>query len=205
MKTDKPHITWLDNFSKFVSRSIPTLDQGLYSSCLWTGEAVFHCDDLDENISDAIKFNAMGEVVPAMPDELLSDSVKHSVQNALQYVHSQGRHFFEDSLVNRYNINNVPLKIDTVRYPEMKQIEDKKNSTYIVNAKRLINHNIGSNLGLINIIRNLYMEKQMHNDTCERYHYYNMDENIFWRVLKVCLNVLFLFFILLHISFMYAR
>ena len=49
----------------------------------------------------------------------------------------------------------------------------------------LVKENIGSNRGLIAVIRELYVEYGMGSEDCTRYLTLNLDENIFWRVLKV--------------------
>ena len=38
---------WMDNFSKTLARQCPSLAKGVYSSCLWTGVAVFSDPELD--------------------------------------------------------------------------------------------------------------------------------------------------------------
>jgi hypothetical protein len=87
--------------------------------------------------------------------------------------------------VVRYDVRNIPLKIDTKRFPDMKRTVDSYGFDN-VRPVDLLDINIGSNRGLIAIIRGLYEERKMGlEDQCDRYTTLNVDENIFWRVLKV--------------------
>ena len=177
-----PHVTWVDNFSKFMARSVPTVAKGIFSSCLWTGEAVFECTN--KSLDMAIKLDQRGEVIPAMPNNVLGNQQR--VTEGIQYVLSSCRSYYDVSLVKKYDVRNIPLKIDTKRYPNMKRvIEHKQNSTQNVHPVRLIDHNIGSNDGLISVVRGFYEAEGMNNDTCTKYKVLNVDENIYWRTLKV--------------------
>jgi hypothetical protein len=50
----------------------------------------------------------------------------------------------------------------------------------------LIKINIGSNEGLLTIMRQLYDDHGMSSDdTCPDYKIINVDENIYWRIIKV--------------------
>ena len=88
----------------------------------------------------------------------------------------------------RYDIVNVPLKVDTKRFPGLAQtLNSVKNTTKHINPYKLIKHNIGSNLGLATIMRDYQDDKKMSlNGTVLNYSTINTDENIFYRGMKVC-------------------
>ena len=119
-----------------------------------------------------------------MPDTLFVH--KASVLNTIMFVFQKDRDYFQESLVNRYCVNNIPLKVDVKKYPEIRQIMDNPaNSFSTVYPSDMLNENIGSSLGLVSIIRNLYIERGMIDDTCSDYLTVNVDENIYYRILKV--------------------
>ena len=60
------HVLWVDNFSKFVARSIPSLAASTYSSCLWTGVAAFKCSG---SLDRGVMYSNSGAIIPAMPDD----------------------------------------------------------------------------------------------------------------------------------------
>ena len=172
---------WIDNFSKIISRSVPSFNGGVFSQCLWTGSALFNHPD--SNIDDKVKYSD-GQVVAAMPDDLFNH--KDYVMSVIKYMTDRGRTYFDKSLVKKYTINNVPLKVNIQKFPQMSEIMgNPANSFSRVFPADLIDINIGSNAGLASVIRMLYNERDMGTDECKRYLSLNVDENIFYRILKV--------------------
>ena len=175
------HFLWIDNFSKFIARSIPTTDKGVYSQCLWTGVAVFHSDKT--TYSDEIKYDEYKQMVPAMPGNLLQHrpSVETTVRNVLTF----GNECYDNSLVCKFDVRNIPLKIDTNEYPD---VADDINSFNMKNVRplKLLDMNVGSNRGLICVLKNVMEMYGIDNtSSCNRYVNVNVDENIYWRILKV--------------------
>ena len=119
-----------------------------------------------------------------MPDNMFVHT--NSVKTAIQYFVGHGQCYYDQSLVVKYQINNVPLKVDVDKHPEMKNImNNPANSFDIVYPSGMIDINIGSNVGLVSIIRKLYEQHGMNDDSCNRYLTLNVDENIYYRILKV--------------------
>jgi hypothetical protein len=181
----RPHVRWMDNFSKFIARQVPTTGNDIYSSCLWTGVAVFECDPADDHLYDMrLKHLPDGGVLPAMPDNLLMHS--HRIVAGLKLIVANARNYYHRSLVKKYDVRSIPLKVNTKVFPAMADtVEHRRNTTGIVYPMKLIDHNIGSNQGLITCLRQLMEELGMHNDTCTDYEILNVDENIYWRTMKV--------------------
>jgi hypothetical protein len=179
---DGPHFTWLDNFSKTISRTVPTLAKGVYSSMLWAGVCIFAHPD--KSIDDSVRHDAIGDVIPAMPDNLLAG--QNTVTRAVYAVLREGVKYLEVSLVHKYSVRHIPPKIDVKVFPELTGvINNPINSLAYVYPSKLIEENVGSNRGLVSIIRSMYEEWKMDTDECKRYKSMNLDENIYWRVLKV--------------------
>ena len=103
-----PHFLWWDNFSKNIARYCPSLHKGVYTSCLWTGSAVFACPDFD-TIDHRVKRDEDDNVIPAMPDNLMEH--RESVMRGLKQVFWQGRSRYSESLAYKHQVNVVPLKI----------------------------------------------------------------------------------------------
>jgi len=84
------------------------------------------------------------------------------------------------------SVLNIPPKIDTKRHVDMKSIiEHKNNSTHNVHPLKLFKRNIGSNEGLVAVLSDIAKTYGMIDDTCTDYVTLNVDENIYWRILKV--------------------
>ena len=120
-----------------------------------------------------------------MPDDLMV--YRHSVTRGLKYLFDQGKNYYDRSLMVEFDVRNNPPKIDSKKFPHMKSTVDARRHTMdTVFPEKLVSQNIGSNPGLIHVLRHLVYEKyNMHEDKCERYVTLNLDENIYWRTLKV--------------------
>lgn len=179
-----PHVLWVDNFSKVFRKSIPRAADGTYNSCMWTGYAAFVAED--SNVQTTLLVAPNGRTVPGMPSELCSAVSVARVKEGIEYVHADLRTQYDGSVVLLYDVRNVPPKIDTKRHIQMKHIVDHvKNSTHNVHPLKLFKKNIGSNEGLIAVLADIAKTYGMVDDTCSDYVTLNVDENIYWRILKV--------------------
>jgi hypothetical protein len=157
------------------------LKAGSYNQCLWTGVAIF--SHPNPNIDDSVKYSD-GDVISAMPDSILTH--QSTVRDTIRYVIDKDMYYFDESLVKKYQVNNIPLKVDSKKYPETVDINNNvANSFNLVYPSDMIDINIGSNVGLVSIIRKLYEQYGMADNSCTRYYTLNVDENIYYRILKV--------------------
>jgi hypothetical protein len=179
-----PHLLWIDNFSKFISRSIPTADKGVFSQCLWTGVSLFALPDgVGDAISDRVQRGVDGRAIPAMPRDILQ--YQSGVMTAVYHVLSLGPEYNSSAAVTKYKVRTVPLKVDTNTFDEVADNVNSYNMSHI-RAVDLLEHNVGSNRGLLTILDTMCRERNIHGDApCTRYTTFNVDENIFWRILKV--------------------
>ena len=199
----QPHFLWIDNFSKFIARSIPTADKGIFSQCLWTGVSLFALPDgVGEEVSDNVQVKDNGRIVSAMPRDILQ--CQGGVVAAVHHVLSLGPKYSQNSAVYKYDVRSIPLKVDTNKFHEVSEVVNSYNMR-CVRAVDLLEHNIGSNRGLLAVLDGICREKNIHGDEqCTKYTTFNVDENIFWRVLKVivfylcCYVTFFLHMDLLH-------
>lgn len=177
------YVLWIDNYSKILRRSIPTAQQDLYKNCLWTGTAAFFSSN-DRVLDLSIAYAVDGSVVRAMPLDITTQ--KDSVKAGVMHVLSACRYYYDSSLVKKYDIRSVPVKIDTKVYPETKAVVDHpRNTLKYVHPIELVEVNVGGNTGLVYMLRQLLEKNGMLDGSCPRYMILNVDENIFWRTLKV--------------------
>lgn len=173
---------WVDNFSKTLARQCPSMAKGVYSACLWTGMAVFS-DPRHAGLDDRVKM-VNGRAVPAMPDNITQ--FRQQVLAGLKFVLDEGRNYLRRSLVHKFRVNNIPLKILDAADRAHHQHTDAHHSMRIVHPLKLLDKNIGSNPGLVSILKeDIHDEHGMGTDECKTYVNLNVDENIFWRILKV--------------------
>jgi hypothetical protein len=175
------HVRWIDNFSKVFRKQIPD-SAHVYNSCLWTGTALFVCDD--PTISTDLVMQLNGNVLPGMPNDITE--FKQEVTDAVSYIVNNSRKHYDDSLVLKYDVRNIPPKIDTKRFPHLAHVvDDPKNTLRNVHPVELTSVNVSSNEGLVSILKDIVNNDGMLSGTCTKYIMLNLDENIYWRALKV--------------------
>ena len=176
---------WTTSQKYFASLSqLHQPGSGTYNSCLWTGYAAFIVDD--DRVNTTIITNHRGLPVHGMPSDPCDAERVTEVVAGLQYVHADMRSYYDGSTVKRFDVRNVPPKIDTKRHIEMKRsVDDPKNSTQNVHPLKLFKKNIGSNEGLISVLSDIAATYGLINNTCSDYVILNVDENIYWRIMKV--------------------
>ena len=182
----RPHVVWLDNFSKTRVRQVPDLAHGSWADCLWTGRAL-RAYPRDDVSLDCVH-DATGSVIPIMPndlfersDELLEIFERCCVNKPME------RH--GSSLAHLYDVRSIPLK------PNPQKVEKKSHRDALTDDHDRLNTlipesiqaiNIGSNLGLATILRRHFEEQNQHvRGMCEKYTCFMVDCNIFDRILKV--------------------
>jgi hypothetical protein len=176
------HVGWWDNFSKFLKFGVPTLQKNVFASCLWTGVTINEYKGPEVDID--IKY-VDNNIVPAMPDNILL--MRDRVMRKLERACDSCNDYFPKSLVKQFNVCNIPLKIDTAKFPGMKDvIESDRNTMKFIHSDTLLKINIGSNAGLATILREFEQDNKMHlPGMCSEYKTINLDENIYYRTLKV--------------------
>ena len=182
-------VQWWDNFSKFTRKSVPTIAKDVFGTCLWTGVTVNTYDGPVVDI--AVRRDEAGDIVPAMPENLFQH--QDTVVDGISHIYDEGKNYYDTSKVKKYDITNIPLKVDTIRFPRKATVlNSAKNSAKNINPYKLLRHNIGSNLGLTTILREFQDDNKMslHN-TVLNYTTINTDENIFYRGLKVSERLLY--------------
>ena len=182
---------WIDNYSKMSRWQIPNLDSGAYKSCLWTGFAVkswTNILDPSDEIDMTVRQSPSLQRVPAMPEKLF-DAWPRFVESYKQMESCSDVYRLQNSFVQNWQVNNVPLKPTPETCNEryrtaLAQSTDSMDSLF---PEKLIDINVGENEGLVKICRNLLKEhqEQCQRNMSERYLVLNVDCNIFDRMLKV--------------------
>ena len=150
---------------------------------LWTGVAVFS-DSKCNSIDHSVRTDDLNTIIPAMPPTICAN--RSEVLQGLRFVHDKGKQFLPDSLVHKFGVNTVPLQITDPEDMQQNQHSQQDHSMHMVFPYKMINKNIGSNVGLVSILRrDFYDVNGMDSDDCKNYVCWNVDENIFWRTLKV--------------------
>ncbi len=169
------------------------MDAGSWADCLWTGRAV-RCHRTEASMD--VMRTPDGAQIPAMPKDLFADE-KSVIAWALGPVPKCDADKFQHatSMTTRLQVNCVPLKprADRLAKPRHKAaITSRCNNLDNMYPTAIIPINIGSNRGLMQILRNHYEDNQQNIPGVPTvYKALNVDMNIFIRTLKVhcCLSL----------------
>ena len=182
----QPHTVWVDNFSKNIAWQLPKIEHGVYKPCLWTGFALklfTQQPDLDMYL----KRDALGNIIPAMPDNPLP--YKQSLV-ALYRKNEKavGMKQLETSYVQRWAVNNVPLKPLVVNVPAQYHaalaITESIHNLY---PEKLVDLNPGDNGDTMKVFKGMLDEKLAAQAAGEpaTYTMINLDMDIYDKALKV--------------------
>ena len=165
---------------------IPDINLGTWRDCLWTGVALRACR---KDVSMSIIKDEEGKDIPAMPDQLFGRVGEFmTLFVEVNPSHPLACEQYDMSLSVKTDIRNVPLKPnpDKLSLPQHRHAllsgTDKIDNLV---TDRIINKNIGSNSGLLRILRDHYEDSGQSTGACERYTALNVDINIFERIVKV--------------------
>lgn len=170
-------IRWLDNFSKCYAVAVQSIDKGAFRDCAWTGDAfkVYVGPSVDTSLGQ----------LPAMPDQVFSEDILDLVNASLGRASRLGWMLFNRSLVNRLNVNTIPLK--PVIGPWSNQrlhrvLSECRDGLKNFHPSEIHPQNIGSNRGLFLILKRMASERKA---SRQKFDFLCVDCNIFLRVVRV--------------------
>lgn len=175
----------MDNFNKNLSWKIPDVDKGVYTGCNWTGVAIREYT--------AAKLSLLtpgdgGGFYQAMPKDVFKyhAEVRQWFLNAVEHC---DRPFFKynKSLVMNWHAHNIPIKPDPANVPERYRdaVASKNCALDTLYPAMIMEHNIGSTLGLARVFRHFYDETMAKHPADRLVTIINCDTNIFKRIIKV--------------------
>ena len=180
---DDVHVAWVDNFSKTYKAPFWRIAAQPFRECLWAGYAI---SLVPHPIS-----TKMGDYnhVPSLPDKLFTPIRRRRL---LDDIHLNRDLFQRNNFcmygyyqVDEDNIFVVPMKNESLVQidPHTRLLlPNSRDGLQYFKPAKLLRHNPASNQGLANIIAELgsiYMSQD------ERYSFYKMDYNLYWRWMKV--------------------
>ena len=143
-------------------------------------------------VSMSIIMDEMGNDVPAMPDDVFA--MVPTLKVAWQHYQTNLK-YRETSMVTAWKVSCMPIKPQACNMPAgiwKQAIENRANSLFPLHPVGLIAANIGKNVGLARIMRDHYennkqnvQETARHPRPCPNYSAFNVDIDIFRRLLKV--------------------
>jgi hypothetical protein len=170
-------VTWLDNFSKSYAANMQAVDKGTYSDCNWTGEG--------HKVSCALNPSPLNLIpnLPGMSVDMFSKAILKRITKAFTKMEQTDDKVFETSWVTRFDIRRVPPKYQprSGRVFERDRLGGATLKVYY--PERMIDISIGSNWGLMKLIRDEHDRIPL--DERTQYRVILSDVNIFARLVKV--------------------
>jgi len=184
----QPHVAWIDNFSKNWRVRMVGLTPDAMKRCLWTCVA-YKKFAYPLEVSMAHMHSSNGKVIPAMPTNAFEGMVDfvQIMKSHTQEADGSMLFLYDTSLLTTWDCNRVPIQGN----PEL-MAEPYRSSTSAhhdrgddLYPRGLERENIGSNIGLAQIMRRYYNERRMASSECTTYSAMTVDVNIFDRIMKV--------------------
>lgn len=185
------HSKWLDNFSHMWANGTAAtkLDQAFYD-CLWTGVALHEYMTPDRETQPCIPIGDGEDATTKLPSfcdvavqKILLDLMKQLAKDTKSGTR------LPLLLSQRFLINNVPLKLvarEGMSDDMLSQLEGKgRDSLENWQPKDLLTHNIGSNIGLMNVLKDVLPEIGPDTPPAEVHQILNSDCQIYVRIAKV--------------------
>ena len=183
------HVTWLDNFSKFYGCDMQGISQGAWKECLWTGKAVMSvpmrgCAKQPPLVSEMNQ--------PAIPSDLFHDEhIKSVAQDCVNRFKKDRHDFHSKSISVLLGVNTIPPKptIQDGMNPDLEaRLLEVGDGLESFHPDSVLGENIGSNDGLMHILRDMYDEFNKKPADERRLQILVMDVNIYKRTVKVTSN-----------------
>ena len=181
-----PHVVWVDNFNKNLSWKIPDVHKGVFTACNWTGVAVreYTAGPCDMRLvhHDFGFTSGMPEL-----DELFekADDIKEWFLSKTSGVNYMMKH--DSSMVVQWQAHSVPIKPEANQVPEKFKaaVASKNCALDTLHPAEIMEHNIGSWLGMARVFREFYDQTMATPPADRRYTIINCDSNIFRQCIKV--------------------
>jgi hypothetical protein len=180
------HVLWVDNFNRNFAVGNVKLEHGVYHEGNWTASGVHRCEqNIDMNWKDK---DGKVRASFGLPDDLFtSASIGKWLIDMMKLVDKKGLIYRKRSLIHKFDVRRVPLK------PSSAKVDDPKHKAGLLHndlsrfyPDRLLPENIGSNVGLLDVLHRFWTEDWK--DATD-FKMVVADINIFKRIIKVRLSV----------------
>ena len=176
-------VMWIDNFSKSYAVAMQSVTTGAWRDCNWTGRGMKCYAGIHVDIKLTMD--------SVMPDNIFSESIVSAVMSEMKVCQTDGWKRLRSSLVQKFKVNNIPLKPipDPKYHPELCDVLlDSKDGLSAFHPLDILSHNIGSNRGLLLVLKQIDDQRS---DDMDRMEMLVADCNIFMRVMKVIVCFIF--------------
>ena len=183
-----PHVWWIDNFNKAYGQMFYKLGTGPIKVLNWTGWA-YH--ELPAEAADLLTILSTHPLFPQFLQTYSSSELLSSWLNEVVGDKGVLPFFLDQSFCVRNHIYNVPLKPylpgPDISHQDVKRLEQHLDGLANFVPVKLLQHNVGSDVGLANVLAVLSRTYKF--GASAKYSICKVDVNIFWRLYRVMLII----------------
>jgi hypothetical protein len=192
------HIINFDNYAHTIAAHTPSTNKGAFNGNYWCGVALRSFEGTDAFPDLTLCRDEDNKIIPAMPPCLYSDDLWESLVIVMTAVDDTGSRYLKAADVTKLRVTTCPPKPALAALDEMDISDDAavKLQELLVGGSLdglkevypadILDHAVGSNKGLMNIVRKFACDEGIHDGSATRYSIYLTDCNIYHRVNKVC-------------------
>ena len=207
------YVTWIDNYNAKWRMKKQNIKKDGLQLANWTGIAVR--EYTGPYVDMTVRRNEEKEIIPALPDDLFQHipAVIKFIQEQSQYEFDTSIrdhplatqtgmcHFpylFDTSRMVNWGVDRVPLKPNpkSPALPMEYKIAIEQSPDTLTNfyPKAMISSNIGSNVGIVKILKDFFMEivQRQKYQHLEKYYIISCDENIYKRAMRVLITLFYM-------------
>jgi hypothetical protein len=192
------HVINFDNYAHTIAAHTPSTNKGAFNGCYWCGVALRAFTGTQSFPDLSLCHDDDGNLIPAMPPSLYADDLWHQLVDGMKLCDAGGSRYLRIADVTKMKVTTCPPK------PLLKDLDDmdlSENAAALLKdllsggsldglkevfPADILDHNVGSNKGLMNIVRKLACDEGIHDSSATRYSIYLTDVNIYHRINKVC-------------------
>jgi hypothetical protein len=191
------HIINFDNYAHTIAAHTPSTNKGAFNGNYWCGVALRTFNGSREFPDLSLCYDDEDNIIPAMPPSLFDNGLWNQLVDAMKLCDAGGSRYLRRADVTKLKVTTCPPKPLLEDLDEMHIEEDASVRLHeILNGGSLdglkevypadiLEHSVGSNKGLMNIVRGLACDEGIHDESATRYSIYLTDVNIYHRINKV--------------------
>jgi hypothetical protein len=187
-----------DNYAHTIAAHTPSTNSGAFNGCYWCGVALRTFTGTRSFADLSLCYDAEDNIIPAMPPSLFSNELWNQLVDGMNLCDDGGSRYLKGADVTKLKVTTCPPKpllkdLDEMEISEEAAVVLKEvlsggslDGLKEVYPADILEHNVGSNKGLMKIVRKLACDEGIDDSSGTRYSIYLTDVNIYQRINKVC-------------------
>lgn len=192
------HIINFDNYAHTIAAHTPSTNKGAFNGNYWCGVALRSFKGTRDFPDLSLCYDDENKLIPAMPPSLYNTFLWDQLLDHMKTCDARGSRYLQGADVTKLKVTTCPPK------PLLEDLDDmdiSEDAAVLLNQlltsgsldglqdvfpADILDHSVGSNKGLLKVVRNFACDEGIHDESATRYSIYLTDVNIYHRINKVC-------------------